>query len=138
MLAPKGNLEKIVNVTMRAFVLSAILSPLLLGVEIEFEEYDHLNFAVEDYTYEFETEMSEMVERELSQQIELLISNKLSEIDVYPQKIEVTVESIKTNTAEIVTAIIDLGENYKIKDTDIRYKISGIVDCPIILNYEKG
>lgn len=138
MLLPKGNMEKIVRTALSVFLLSAILSPVLLDVDLKLSTDESFKLKVDNYKRELEGQMSEMIENELSQQIEGLISSRLSEMDVSPVSIEVLVTSDTTTSAEIAAVEVKLDEKYKIKDTDIRYLIRSIADCEIKLVYVKG
>ena len=138
MLLPKGNMEKIVRTALSVFLLSAILSPVLLDVDLKLSTDESFELKVDNYKKELEDQMSEMIEKELSKQIEKLISSRLSEMDVSPVSIGVLVTSDTTTSAEIVAVEVKLDEKYKIKDTDIRYLIRSIADCEIKLVYVKG
>lgn len=138
MLIPKGNLEKMVKITLSAFMLSVMLSPILVKVDFAIKPDDSFETKMDNYTKELENQMSEMIETQLSQQIETLISSQLGEIGVSPTHLAVSVVADGANSAEIVEVEVRLKKDYKIKDADIRYRIKNIADCQITLVYTEG
>ena len=138
MLIPKGNLEKVVKITLSVFMLSIIFSPVLLDADFKIQYNDSFKIEIDDYTRELENEMSKMIETQLSQQIEQLILTQISNLDIEVKEVEVVVSAENANTAEVVAVEIILGEEYKIKDTELRYHIKKIVDCETTIVYCKG
>ena len=135
MLVPKGNLEKVVKISLSVFMLSIIFSPFLLDVDFKMQSEDSFKIEIEDYTQTLELEMSEMIESQLSRQIEELIVAQLSGIDVHKAEVDVLIKAENANTAEVIAVEVKLDEEYKIKDTDIRYQIKNIVDCQTTVVY---
>ena len=137
MLVPKGNLEKVVKISLSVFMLSIIFSPFLIDVEFKIQSEDSFKSEIGDYTQALELEMSEMIESQLSRQIEELIVVQLSGIGVHKSEVDVLIKAENTNTAEVIAVEVKLDEEYKIKDPDIRYQIKNIVDCQTTVVYTK-
>ena len=137
MLVPKGNLEKVVKISLSVFMLSIIFSPFLIDVDFKIQSEDSFKSEIGDYTQALELEMSEMIESQLSRQIEELIVAQLSGIGVHKAEVDVLIKAENTNTAEVIAVEVKLDEEYKIKDPDIRYQIKNIVDCQTTVVYTK-
>lgn len=135
MLVPRGNMEKVIKITVRIFLLAAIVSPLVVNADFEIINDFDFELQTETYTQKFREETKQIIERELSNQVENIISESLAEIGVYPDEVEAFVVSLSENEATVDKISVTLRSNYKIKDSDIRYKISRVVDCPISVIY---
>ena len=135
MLVPRGNMEKVIKITVRIFLLTAIVSPLVVNADFEIINDFDFELQTETYTQKFREETKQIIERELSNQVENIISESLAEIGVYPDEVEAFVVSLSENEATVDKISVTLRSNYKIKDSDIRYKISRVVDCPISVIY---
>ena len=135
MLVPRGNMEKVIKITVRIFLLTAIVSPLVVNADFEIINDFDFELQTEMYTQKFREETKQIIERELSNQVENIISESLAEIGVYPDEVEAFVVSLSENEATVDKISVTLRSNYKIKDSDIRYKISRVVDCPISVIY---
>lgn len=135
MMVPKGNMEKILKITVRMFLISALVSPLIVNADLDITDDISFDFQTEYYTEMFREETNRLIEQELSKQVESMIVEALAEIDIYPEKVEVFIISPDEKTAEIEEVKIELNQHYKIRDTDIRYKISRIVESTISVNY---
>ena len=135
MMVPKGNMEKIIKITVRIFLVTAIVSPLAVNADFGIMNDIEFELQTELYTQKFREETNQIVERELSKRVEIMISESLAEINVYPDEVEAFVLSVAENEVEIEEVRVSVKSNYKIKDSDIRYKISRIVECPISVYY---
>lgn len=135
MLVPRGNMEKVIKITVRIFLLTAIVSPLVVNADFEIINDFDFELQTETYTQKFREETKQIIERELSNQVENIISESLAEIGVYPDEVKAFVVSLSENEATVDKISLTLRSNYKIKDSDIRYKISRVVDCPISVIY---
>ena len=135
MLVPRGNMEKVIKITVRIFLLTAIVSPLVVNADFEIINDFDFELQTEMYTQKFREETKQIIERELSNQVENIISESLAEIGVYPDEVKAFVVSLSENEATVDKISVTLRSNYKIKDSDIRYKISRVVDCPISVIY---
>ena len=128
-------MEKVIKITVRIFLLTAIVSPLVVNADFEIINDFDFELQTEMYTQKFREETKQIIERELSNQVENIISESLAEIGVYPDEVEAFVVSLSENEATVDKISVTLRSNYKIKDSDIRYKISRVVDCPISVIY---
>ena len=135
MLVPRGNMEKVIKITVRIFLLAAIVSPLVVNADFEIINDFDFELQTETYTQKFREETKQIIERELSNQVENIISESLAEIGVYPDEVKAFVVTLSENEATVDKISLTLRSNYKIKDSDIRYKISRVVDCPISVIY---
>ena len=111
------------------------MSPLVVNADFEIINDFDFELQTEMYTQKFREETKQIIERELSNQVENIISESLAEIGVYPDEVEAFVVSLSENEATVDKISVTLRSNYKIKDSDIRYKISRVVDCPISVIY---
>ncbi len=135
MLVPKGSMEKVIRITVRIFLLTAIVSPLVANADLGIMNDIRFELQTEMYTQKFRQETKQIIENEISKQVENMISESLAEMGVYPDEVKAFVISLSDNEVEIEEVTVTLRSNYKIKDSDIRYKISRIVECTIRVNY---
>lgn len=134
-LIPKGNISKSLEIVLRVFLLSILVSPVLFTMDFKETMKDNFQKDIERYSHSLESEMNFMLEEELSLQIEETIKLQLAEIDVTTKEIDVKVVALESREAEIESVYIMLDSAYKIKEADIRYIISRTVKCEINIRY---
>ncbi len=134
-LIPKGNVNKTLEMVLRIFLLSVLVSPILFDVDFKVTVKENFQKEIERYSQSLESDMNSMLEDELALQIEEMIRAQLSEIDVTANEIEVKVVAVGNKEAEIENVSVRLNSTYKIKETDIRYVIAKIVRCEINIKY---
>ncbi len=134
-LIPKGSVNKTLEIVLRVFLLSIIVSPVLFSVDFKGITEGSFQNQIESYSQSLKLDMNSMIEEELSLQIEEMIKLQLAEIDVTVKYMDVKVAALGKKEAEIESVYIQLDSAYKIKDTDIRYIISKTVKCEINIKY---
>ncbi len=134
-LIPKGNVNKTLEIVLRIFLLSILVSPVLFTVDFKGTVEENFQKEVKRYSQLLQLDMNSMIEEELSLQIEEMIKLQLAEIDVAVKDMDVKVVALGNKEAEIESVHIQFDSAYKIKDTDIRYIISKNVRCEINIKY---
>ena len=132
---PKGNVRRTLEIVLRVFLLSVLVSPILFSADFKGITLENFQDAVDEYSQSFELDMSSMLEEEISFHIEEMIEQQLAEINVDTENVEVKVVVLGRKEAEIKRVYIQLDSAYKIKDADIRYILSKIVKCEINIKY---
>ncbi len=134
-VVPKGNVNKTLEIVLRIFLLSILVSPILFTLDFKGVKADNFQNQVEKYSQLLESDMNSILQEELALQIEETIKLQLAEIDVDIKSVDVNVTASGSKEATIDSVYIQLGSEYKIKDTDIRYIISKTVNCEINIKY---
>lgn len=134
-LIPKGNMNKTLEIVLRVFLLSVLISPVLFTVDFEGTLKDNFQKEIDRYSQLLQSDMNLMLEEELSLQIGETIKLQLNEIGVTVKDIDVKVAASSNKEAEVESVSVQLNSEYKIKDTDIRYIIAKTVKCETNIKY---
>ncbi len=136
MLIPKGNMEKVIRITVRMFVLSVVLAPLFMNFDFKADIGSAFEIKTENYAKQFSSDADEILKKELSVRIGTMIEAELEKIEVYPKSVDVNIVSVEDNL-KIEDVRVKLNSKYKIKETDIRYRTAMIADCAVSIDYSE-
>lgn len=112
MLLPSGKLEKSVRFVLSAFMICAIIFPfgeMAFGLQVELSRIE----VPSDEYEEFEDSIDDTSIGLAKISISNLISERLKEIDVSAEKIEVNMDSVDKDSISIIEAIIYVSKEYK-------------------------
>lgn len=136
MLAPKGNMEKVIRMTTRIFVLSVLVAPVFMNFDFKNYVDTTVELKTANYANQFSLAADEMLKKELSVQIGEMIKTELEKAEVFPNNVSVSMVSVDGNL-EIEHVRVILNSENKIKETDVRYHVGTIADCSVIIEYSE-
>ena len=135
-MAPGGNMDKILKTVLSGFVLCALIVP-LKNIDLSFD------FSV-PYTQDFpEQEETQQLLQEQTltlaeHKIKLLAQAELDKIDVTPENIKIFTDNSDISSISIITIEVTVKENYSNKTDMIKSGLEQALGLNVTVNIERN
>lgn len=135
-MAPGGNMDKILKTVLSGFVLCALIVPLKnIDLSLDFSiQYDR-ELPVQEETQQL---LQEQTITLAQHKIKLLVQAELDKINVVPENIEIFTDNSDISSISIITIEVTVKENYSNKAEMIKSCIEQALGLNVTVNIERN
>lgn len=139
MLAPQGNVQKVLKVSLSVFFLCCLLSPVWSGdLQLEFEQAQDAPEGTQR-TEELQQAYEDTIEAQVRAQLAEAVRIRLGENGITCLQIVINTTTTQTGSIDISSVTVELDEGYSDRAEDVEREVEELLGiCPEVYFRQEG